>query len=392
MSIVMEQERPIALKILSGSLHRKAPKYMQAVKEQFETRHPEVQVIIDYVSDHYEMYKRMQEREADIVFVMEVDVNPLLSRGDVIDLMPLLERDPCLSPGDFYQGVLRGNMDGGRLAGLPAVNLLTPQIYYNKQRFDEAGLPRPTGTWTFGQFAEAAHKLTERDENGTIKRFGLFMGIDIENWEPYVMRNGGAYSSEDGSTVRGYADSEATVEAISIVASLYRERVASLPFEVQFNYKTLFSSGFAMIHELSYRTHQVLEAPDEWGVVGLPHMPGGVDTNMMYFASYGITSWSAHQELAWEFIREVTNPTNPELLDLFPDLPSNKKLAARLGMLDNPLYEPYLHDLERTSKSAFYNNQKWNASRHLINEDLRAMAEGKAQVRERLEHWANTIV
>lgn len=206
-----------------------------------------------------------------------------------------------------------------------------------------------------------------------------------------VWRNGGAYSSEDGSTAVGYANSEATIEAISHVVSLYRERVASLPFEVQFHYKTLFSSGFAMIHDLSYRSHQVLDAPEEWGVVGLPHMPGGVDTNMMYFASYGITAWSRQQELAWEFIREIANPAHPDLIEQHPDLPSNKKVAARLGMLNNPVYEAYLHDLERTSKSAFYNNQKWNVSRHLMNQDFRAMAEGKADVRERLEYWAHTV-
>jgi len=42
-------------------------------------------------------------------------------------------------------------------------------------------------------------------------------------------------------------------------------------------------------------------------------------------------------------------------------------------------------------QSAFYLNQKWNANRQIVNQDLRLLIEEGADVRMTLDKWATLI-
>jgi multiple sugar transport system substrate-binding protein len=59
----------------------------------------------------------------------------------------------------------------GRAYGFPT-NVCANGIWYNKDMFDAAGIPYPTGPWTWEQFIEVAQKLTIREGN-RIKQFGM---------------------------------------------------------------------------------------------------------------------------------------------------------------------------------------------------------------------------
>jgi hypothetical protein len=53
---------------------------------------------------------------------------------------------------------------------------------------------------------------------------------DVEFLEPFLMRRGGQYVAEDGSTARCYADSERTVSTYQWIIDLFRKhRVAPMP-------------------------------------------------------------------------------------------------------------------------------------------------------------------
>ena len=45
-------------------------------------------------------------------------------------------------------------------------------VYYNKQAFQEAGVPLPTKDWTTDDYTNAAIKLTKKDASGNVTRWG----------------------------------------------------------------------------------------------------------------------------------------------------------------------------------------------------------------------------
>jgi len=52
-------------------------------------------------------------------------------------------------------------------------------IVYNKQLFDEAGVPYPNDHWTYNDFLDKAQRLTRKDEHGRIVQYGFRGSLDL---------------------------------------------------------------------------------------------------------------------------------------------------------------------------------------------------------------------
>jgi multiple sugar transport system substrate-binding protein len=85
----------------------------------------------------------------------------------------------------------------GRLYGLPS-SVDDRLLYWNKDRFAEAGLDpeRPPSTWD--ELATAALQTTRRDGAGALDRLGLDVGQDQATLHLFAWQNGGAFQSPDG--------------------------------------------------------------------------------------------------------------------------------------------------------------------------------------------------
>jgi multiple sugar transport system substrate-binding protein len=232
-----------------------------------------------------------------------------------------------------------------------------------------------------------ARKLTLRNASGVATQFGFAIGPDIENYEPFIMRNGGRYLSPDGSTTRGYMDSEATVEAFRKVIEMYREhQVTRKPGEP--SEAGQVHQGFTLVFGFTWFTGG-LEANGiggQYGVVGLPRMPGGVEANMIYMGGSGVTTKSKHPELAWAFLKHYILE-RPENFRQPRNLPITRTLADQSGMSKHRLWSRYLKELDSVQASGFYISEKWNTSRQLINEDIHRMILDGADVRQTLKSW-----
>lgn len=118
-----------------------------------------------------------------------------------------------------------------------------------------------------------------------------------------------------------------------------------------------------------------------YGVVGLPHMLGGVEANMIYMGGAGVTTKSRHPELAWAFLTHY-------LVDCHSWTPPLTRTQVKEQGLDQHFgYARYIEELEHVQLGAFYLNRKWNASRQLINEDLLRMIEQGADIEQTVKSW-----
>ncbi|MFN3730121.1 MAG: ABC transporter substrate-binding protein [Fimbriimonadaceae bacterium] len=115
----------------------------------------------------------------------------------------------------------------GRTYGFPA-NVNADAIWYNKDLFDEAGVPYPRPGWTWEELIETGKKLTQRDANGRPVRFGLYFSFDA--WQN-IVRTFGGQLWEDGGT-RCVIDSPDAVEGLQMLQDLmYTHRVVPSPQE-----------------------------------------------------------------------------------------------------------------------------------------------------------------
>lgn len=115
----------------------------------------------------------------DVLMAWELTYAELADRGVLLDLNTLLARDQAFaaelksdSIGALYETF---TFNGGQYA-FPeqwSGNFL----FYNKQLFDDAGVPPPPGSWerpwSFAEFLDAAQALTKQGRSGRDRQWGF---------------------------------------------------------------------------------------------------------------------------------------------------------------------------------------------------------------------------
>ncbi|BBH21627.1 sugar ABC transporter substrate-binding protein [Paenibacillus baekrokdamisoli] len=353
-------------------------------KASFEQKHPDVQIDIEQVTDNFESLRAFNS-DAPPDIMDSGGWALCLKEGLFIDLMPCVREIDGLEE-DLNAGILGVALQDDKLTGLP-IDISVPLILINKAMFDRAGLPYPTDDWTWDEMIELGKKLTIRDDQGLATQFGFGTGVDIEYFEPFVMRNGGRYLSPDGRTARGYVDSPATIEAFKKVVDMFRvHHINRNPGEPSGAGE--LHQGFAMVFAFTWFTGGLIHhnIDDHFEVVGLPRMPGEEEANMIYMGGCGITTKSQHPDLAWAFLRHYILE-RPERFQQANVLPLTYSLAQQSGMTENKFWQRYLKELEVVQTSGFYLNERWNSSRQLINQDMERMILDGDDVGQLLRSW-----
>ncbi|MCG9896279.1 MAG: sugar ABC transporter substrate-binding protein [Fimbriimonadaceae bacterium] len=143
---------------------------------------------------------------------------------DITDKLAEAGIDP---QDDVWEVALSSFIRDGRVYGFPA-NVNADAIWFNKDMFDEAGVPYPRPGWTWPEVVETAKKLTKRDARGRPEQFGLYFSFDA--WQSVLRSFGGRLWSEDGTQTM--LDTPEAREALTTLQDLmYKHRVTPSPQE-----------------------------------------------------------------------------------------------------------------------------------------------------------------
>ncbi|TYA12262.1 extracellular solute-binding protein [Paenibacillus faecis] len=354
-------------------------------KTSFEQTHPEVEISIEQAADNFESMQVFKSGECPDI--MDGGGWYLFNqKGLFVDLMPFVEREPGLAD-DLQPGIMRVARKDGNLPGLP-IDIALPLMVIHKEMFEKAGVPLPSDDWTWDEMIEMAKQLTIRDEDGIATQFGLGIGQDIEEIEPFILRNGGRYLSPDGSTTLGYADSPASIEAMQRVIDAFRvHRVTRKPGEP--SKAGDLHEGFAIALGYTWYVGNLIRfgLDGRFQIVRLPRMPRAEEANMIYMGAAGITTKCEHPELAWQFLKHYILE-RPERFRQTQTLPLTKSLASDSGMTEHPIWAKFIEELDHVQASGFYLNEKWNSSRQLINEEIQRMILNEADVAQTMRSWS----
>jgi multiple sugar transport system substrate-binding protein len=146
----------------------------------FEEENPDVRIEVVSVNEILELGPIGQldvPDDADQRLVAAADIvgigvgRETVRDGLVRDLTPFIDADANFQPDDYYVDALQAyQWDGGTWA-LPSI-LNSQLIFFNKDAFDEAGVPYPEASWTWDDLLIKAKALTERDGDN-VTRWGF---------------------------------------------------------------------------------------------------------------------------------------------------------------------------------------------------------------------------
>jgi multiple sugar transport system substrate-binding protein len=314
--------------------------YEQLVAD-FTRQHPQIQVALVHVPGQGDYRKRLgvdfaAGTPADIVLLNYRRYAAFAARGVLEPLGPYLERSRVLAEADFYPQALAPFRWQGTLTCIPQ-NLSSLVVYYNRDLFEKAGVPRPSEDWTWDDFLHAARVLTrDTTGRGRIDQYGLGTEVSIFRVAPFIWQNGGELVDPVHPT-RLALDTPRAREAVQWFVELQtRHRVVpDLVEEKAESSERRFLNGRLGMFLNSRRgvpTYRTITGFD-WDVAPLPrrHARAGI----LHADAYCMPRASRAKAAAWAFI-EYANARDGQrrIATTGRTVPSLRVLAESPAFLD----------------------------------------------------------
>lgn len=278
---------------------------LQEIADDFHAENPNISVTVT-VSDWDTYWDKLQTQLAGgtppDVFAMDAPLYPdYQSRGVLLNLQPLIERDGFSLDGYYEQSLVCYNTDEGYF-GLPR-DIQPSVMYYNKDMFDEAGVPYPDETWTWDDVIEYGQQLAkDTDGDGTTDQYALWADLwDMELlWGSLIWQYEGEIINED-YTQTLIAEGNA-MEAWQLIEDMLFEYGIMPTPSVAEQFGDPFESGNVAMTPAGHWVVPLYSNVDfNWDVAPLPQ--GTTRASMVNSVGFVIGKDTEHPEEAWKFLQ-----------------------------------------------------------------------------------------
>lgn len=275
---------------------------------KFEKEHPGVR--IEYESgilkeDYSEWLTGnfLKGKEPDVFMIGKDDFNALSSKGALMSLDSIIERDNDFSKESYYDSMLESGQYEQMQYALPyeSVPLL---MCVNKTLLEKAGVAIPKNDWTWGDFHEICRKVTrDKDGNGELDQYGVYNYM----WKDAAYSNGASLFNETGT--ENYVSDRNVVNAVNFVYKINSLTDGYTVTEKDFENGNVAFSPIPLTDYRTYKTYpwKIEKYTDfDWTCITMPAGPEGDNTSEVDSLLAGISSRTKEKKLAWEFLKLLT--------------------------------------------------------------------------------------
>lgn len=320
--------------------------YTDHLIPEFERMHPDVKIRLnsslgDTGYDAKLLTLIAGELSPDVIHVTQQNFPFYAVKDILLDVNPLIEKDPEFNIEDYFEPVMDGMRYRGKLLGLPS-DFSTIVLLYNKRLFDKYGVPYPDETWDWERFFRAAKQLTrDTDGDGAIDQFGFVNVESYNRWPAWVWMNGGAIFSPDMN--RCTMDAPESIEGLKFYIDLsVKHKVAPTAAQsIGQDFEELFlTERAAMIADSRYAYKRFVKGvPFPWDAAPMPK--GKVRATTFIWGGNSILKSTKHPKEAWEFLKFLSGYEGAVLnVKAGNALPAYKKVAMSDMVLKSAISPP----------------------------------------------------
>ena len=197
--------------------------------------------------------------------------------------------------------------------------------YYNKDHFDEAGIPYPDEDWTWDDYGQIAQKLTKRNADGLPIQLGSFNWPTMwwNSWLIPLMEAGGvpfdhplwgladftdpAFLTEATKALPGYSKDAMKLGLQMQLDLIYKYEACPRPGYELPEGAGFLSGNISMQFSNPAYASQIIEGSKvaNWGVVRPPKAPvdRGRHATQAYIVGWLLGSHSENKDAAWEAMK-----------------------------------------------------------------------------------------
>lgn len=266
----------------------------------------------------------------DVMFVESNIFVNFWAMDAFMDLRPFIEKDPDFNLDDFFPEMISRFTVDGKLYCIPRDTAPFACVYYNKNLFDEAGIPYPTDDWNWYDMLDKAKALTKRDESGRITQYGFYGWT----WFNFVYSNGGSIVDNVKDPKEFVMDRPEAVEGLRFYADLINRHKVS-PSPVEFGNLGMGATQLFMTQKLAMYQSGFWESTTfkdikdfEWDVAMFPKGPTGIRRFGTGGSGYCVLKSTKYPELAWDIVKTLSGgQAQIELAELGLTQPAIKSIA-----------------------------------------------------------------
>jgi ABC-type glycerol-3-phosphate transport system substrate-binding protein len=279
--------------------------------EEWQKVHPELKIVFEhtpYTGYDSKVLTRIAGGAAPDIIATEVNYFVTFASKSVLeDLTPWIAADPEFKVSDFFPQVIDRFTVDGKLYAVPRDVAPFACVFYNKELFDQAGIPYPTDDWTWEDLLRIARALTKKDENGRTVQYGFYSWA----WQNFVYGNGGALVDDPKKPTAARLTDPKTVEGLQFyadLANLYGVMpTATALTNLGMGVDMMFASGrLGMFLSGVWETPLLRNYSFKWDVAMFPKNRAGVRAFGTGGTGYAILRSSKHKKEAWEVIKALT--------------------------------------------------------------------------------------
>lgn len=281
----------------------------QAIIDAYAEENPDAEVTLNAIPDRGTFLSRLSASFAsgsppDVFLVNYRHNGQFASKGVLEPLGPKLEDSD--GPGaDAYFGVpMEAFTWDGVLQCIP-FNQSSLVVYYNKDLFEQHGVPMPANDWTWDDFVAAAKALTlDTNGDGTTDLWGVGFEPSIIRAAPFIWSHGGSLLSNPDDPRSITFEGEATHEALQyfIDLNLVHHVVPDEAAYAAQDPDSRFMDGSIAMVLNSRRATPVFRSIEgfEWDVA--PPPADVTQASTLHSDAFCIPKAAKHKDAAWQFV------------------------------------------------------------------------------------------
>jgi len=344
--------------------------------KEYEELHPDVEIKSTYVA--FTIAGEFQQKlQASIVGGVTPDIftfsgaRMYAAFGATKALDEYIAKDPEVSNQDFAPHQLKRAVWEGKVYALPAWNDANSMLWWNKDRFFQAGLDPDTPPQTWDGMKDYSQKLIKKDSKGKIEQLGFIPTYAMGLFYSYLYMAGGTLWTDD-IPPKVTANDEKGVMALQFMVDLTDlnggvKQQAAFSEGFQTGAQSPFYTGqVAMMLTGNWELNQIKKnAPKlRYGVALSPAPEGGVRGGSISGGfSYSISEQSEHSDEAWEFVKYMaSSEVQMDMCKTFPGtLPARVALFDDPWFSENPRYPEFKVFVDTLRNAGFPGEAPWGA-------------------------------
>jgi ABC-type glycerol-3-phosphate transport system substrate-binding protein len=360
----------------------------------WKKNNPKIEVKLEpivYQSYVHKILTRIAGGAAPDVIFSEVDMfADLYNKDAFLDLTSFIKEDPHFDINDYFPEVVDRFTINGKIYCIPRDTAPFACIYYNKNLFDQYGVPYPQDDWDWNDLLEKAKKLTIVENERTVC-YGFFAWA----WQNFVYSNGGRIVDDVKNPKFFTLDQAEAVEGLQFHADLV------LKYKVSPSQTALNNLGAGVIQlfiqeKLAMFSSGIWETPlfrkiknFEWDIAMFPKGLNGKRGFGTGGSGYCILKTTKHPKESWEVVKALSGEYGQRrFAEAGLAQPANKRIASGecwAGSKEPPLNKKMLNEAVQYVTYNPFHSQWRKILALVITPQLDLMYNGEITAKEAME-------